>query len=83
MINKNQTYTLVKNKSFKELCQLNGYVVNFKSSCEFFPNFDVVGRVTNIMLKNDETIFTIKTHPTNKEIKIGSNMHQLRYLIMQ
>lgn len=74
---------LVKTKTYKELCELCGHVVNFKSSCEFFPNFDVIGRVTNVYINNNnEVTFDIIVRPTNKKVPIGGNMKELRYDVL-
>lgn len=72
----------VKNKSFEELSQLTGNVVNFVSNCDFFPNFNVTGRVLRIDLSNNETMFEVSVHPNDRVIKIGSNMKNLTYEIL-
>ena len=55
--------------------------VHFKSDCEFFPNFDVTGKVIRITLNNTEIIIDVLTK-NRKQIKIGSNMKNLRYEIL-
>lgn len=72
----------VKNKSFEELSQLTGNVVNFISNCDFFPNFNVTGRVLRIDLSNNEIMFEVSIHPNDRVIKIGSNMKNLTYEIL-
>lgn len=74
---------IVKQESFESLSQLTGKIVNFTSDCEMFKNFNVVGRVLSVQIGHEnETIFEINTHPTNKTIKIGSNMKNLKYEVM-
>ena len=72
---------LVKNYSFEWLSfNLIGKNVQFKSDCEFFPNFDVTMKISSIYLQNNEIIFegTVKN---KRNFKIGSNMKNLRFLI--
>lgn len=60
---------------------LVGKKVRFKSDCEFFPNFNVTGKVISYYIKGSETIF--KTKVGNKTIDIGSNMKNLSFEIIQ
>lgn len=53
-----------------------GKTVRFKSDCEFFPNFDVTGKVTNITLRPNESLIYVKTK-SGKNITVGSNMKNL------
>lgn len=72
----------VKNYSFEWLSfNLIGKNVQFKSDCEFFPNFNVTMKISSIFLKNNEIIFegTVKN---KKNFKIGSNMKNLKFLIL-
>lgn len=72
----------VSTKTYRQLCQLLGRRVHFKSDCEFFPNFDVIGKVIEIHIGNNlETIFKF-LHLNGKVIEIGSNMKNLRYELL-
>ena len=69
----------VKSKTYEQLIELLGKKVHFKSDCEFFPNFDVHGKVIEMKYgSNLEIIFKFATF-TGKTIDIGSNMKNLRY----
>ena len=70
---------LVSKYSYTELCsQLIGKIVNFKSDCQFFPNFDVTGKVIAIdIAKNNE--YLIKLLRNGKVYDIGSNMRNLNF----
>ena len=74
---------LVKNLSFNELYkQIFGKNVRFISDCQFFPNFDVIIKVNDISIaKNNEILIKGKTK-SNKELSIGSNMHNLQFEIV-
>lgn len=73
---------IVREQSFEQLCELIGSVVEFRSDCEFFPNFNVVGRVVDVRMNtNNEITFTINTIPNNRRLDIGANMKNLRYEI--
>ena len=65
--------------SYKQLEQLLiGNIVNFKSDCQFFPNFDVTGKVESMSYaSNAEIIFKVRCK--SKLISIGSNMHNLTF----
>ena len=69
--------------SFEQLQNLLiGKEVNFKSDCQFFPNFNVTGKVEQIKYaSNGELIIIVKIK--NKSITIGSNMHNLSFSIVQ
>ena len=73
---------LISNYSYEELCNiLMGKLVNLKSDCQIFPNFDVTGKVTNIVIsKNKEYI--IKLLRNGKVYDIGSRMHNLRFSLL-
>lgn len=73
---------LISNYSYEELCNiLMGKLVNLKSDCQIFPNFDVTGKVTNIVIsKNKEYI--IKLLCNGKVYDIGSHMHNLRFSLL-
>ena len=50
-----------------------------KSDCEFFPNFDVTGKITAVKPgQNGETVMTMLV-TNGKTLYIGSNMKNLRY----
>jgi len=55
--------------------------VNFKSDCEFFPNFDLTGYVYDIVVKNNEYLFLVK-HKNGKNYTIGSHMKNLSFEII-
>lgn len=73
---------LVSKYSYNDLCQiLIGKIVNFKSDCQFFPNFDVTGTVLRIdIARNNE--FIIKIYRNGKKYDIGSKMHNLSFTIL-
>lgn len=59
--------------------ELLGKKVHFISDCEFFPNFDVKGKVIEIRIgPNMETIMKFLSS-NGKTIDIGSNMKNLKY----
>lgn len=70
----------VKSKSYEQLKnEMLGKKVHFKSDCEMFPNFDVVGKVILMRYGNHlEIIFEVMTS-NGKKLEIGSNMKNLRY----
>ena len=80
-IEKNKTY-IIKDFSFIELSEiLPGNIVNFKSDCELFSNFDVTGKVTNISVGNiNEILINVKTKRRN--LTIGSNMSNLSFILV-
>ena len=55
--------------------------VRFTSDCEFFPNFDVNGKILSSHIKGNELIFKLKVTNT-KTIDVGSNMKNLRFEII-
>lgn len=72
---------LVKDLTYNYLVSLIGKTINFQSDCDLFENFNVTGRLVSINLReNIEYIFNIKLS-TGKEIKIGSNMKNLKLKI--
>lgn len=60
---------------------LIGRIVHFKSDCEFFPNFDVTGKVLSYKLYNNELLIKIKL-PNGKLIDVSSNMKNLSFEII-
>lgn len=72
----------ISNYSFNQITgNLLGKNVHFKSDCEFFPNFDVTGKVVKVYMNNDETIIDI-IEKCGKRLSIGSNMKNLRFEIV-
>lgn len=55
-----------------------GKKVHFTSDCEFFPNFNVTGRVINITNNGSEYIMKCILN-TGRTIDIGSNMRNLKF----
>lgn len=74
---------LVKDLSYNDLCKtLIGRKVNFKSDCQFFPNFDVTGKVLSITIApNNEYLIQIKV-ASGKIYDIGSNMRNLTFSLL-
>ena len=73
---------LVKKLKYTDLLTLVGSRCQFKSDCEFFPNFDVIIQVQKIYFaKNNEIIFEGKTK-TKKILKIGGNMKTLQFELL-
>ena len=67
------------NRPFSFFSALLGKKVHMKSDCEFFPNFDVIGKIIEVNPgSNGETVMTMIT-ASGKTIYIGSNMKNLRY----
>lgn len=73
---------LISQFSYKKLCNiLIGNIVNFKSDCQIFPNFDITGLVLSIdIAKNNEYI--IKIIKNGKKYDIGSHMHNLTFYVL-
>ena len=71
---------LVSSKSISQISsELLGKKVHMKSDCEFFPNFDVTGKITAVKPgQNGETVMTMLV-TNGKTLYIGSNMKNLRY----
>lgn len=73
----------IKKYSFKQIIlKLIGKTVHFTSDCEFFPNFNIVGKVISYYLKGNEIILKTKVKNSNKIIDIGSNMKNLQFEIL-
>ena len=68
---------LVKKLKYTDLLMLVGSRCQFKSDCEFFPNFNLIGTIHDVSINNNEYIINIETEPTGKIIPIGSNMRNL------
>ena len=72
----------VKQYTYQELVnQILNHKVNFKSDCQFFPNFDVTGYVYDIQIRNSEYLFLLR-YKNGKTYTIGSNMHNLSFEII-
>ena len=68
---------LVKKLKYADLLMLVGSKCEFRSDCEFFPNFHVIGNVTSVEIKGKEYVINVQTEPTGKVIPIGSKMRNL------
>jgi len=72
----------VDNYSYIDLCEkLIGKTVSFKSDCEFFPNFHIVGVVISIKIANNNEFIITIIH-NGKQYDIGSRMKNLTFEIM-
>ena len=70
---------LVKGISYDKIYKMTfGKNIRFISDCEFFPNFDIICKVKNIYIKNNEILFDVITS-SNKKLTIGSNMKNLQF----
>jgi len=75
---------LVKKYNFTQLIKLLvGKKVKMKSNCEFFPNFNITGKVLSYYIKGPEIVFKVKTNPSQKIIDVGSNMKNLQFEIIK
>lgn len=80
MNNNSSKFLTVSGKSIDFLSkELIGNVVEFKSDCEFFPNFHVICRVKSISQRHNELIFDVIVIKNRKKLTIGSNMKNLVY----
>lgn len=68
----------IDNLNYKELYSLLNKTVRFISDCEFFPNFDVSGKIVKITFNKGEYIFLLRLK-NKKEIEVGSNMKNLQF----
>ncbi len=74
---------LVSKYSFRQIItKIIGKNVQFTSDCEFFPNFNVIGKVLNYKLRGNEIIFKLKVKNSGKIIDVGSNMKNLQFKII-
>lgn len=73
---------LISRFSYEKLCNvLIGNIVNFKSNCQIFPEFDITGLVLSVdIAKNNEYI--IKIIKNGKTYDIGSHMHNLSFNVL-
>lgn len=69
---------LVKDKTLLELMDLIGKKLRFRSNCDLFPDFDIIGTVLSIKIKNQEPLINIRTEK-NKKLTISGNMKNLSY----
>ena len=73
----------VKKYSYEQLIKkILNRKTRFTSDCEFFPNFNVIGKVLNYKLRGNEIIFKVKIKNTGKLIDVGSNMKNLQFKII-
>lgn len=71
--------TSANNRNFSFFSSILGKKVHMLSDCEFFPNFDLTGKVVAINPgSNGETVLTLLTN-NGKNMYVGSNMKNLRY----
>lgn len=75
-----KTMILVKQRTEQQLYMLKNKIVRFKSNCKTFRNFDVTGKVVGLERKYNELIFIVRVR--GKDIRIGSNMNELKYDIL-
>ncbi len=68
---------IIKKLKYNDLLGFVGSRCEFRSDCEFFPNFHIIGKVMSVNLSGNEYEIIVKTEPTGKEIPIGSNMRNL------
>lgn len=74
---------LVKNYSLKDISnKIFGKKVRFKSTCEFFPNFDVSCKVNNIYIDKSEIMFKVTVLSSHKQLIIGGNMKELTFELL-
>lgn len=68
----------INNHSYYQLTELLlGKRAHFTSDCEFFPNFDVIGKV--ILIKQNPTEILIDIiEQRGKRLTIGTNMKNLQ-----
>lgn len=64
---------------------LLGRTVRFTSDCEFFPKFDVTGKIVEMKMRNGEILIDViinNSNKTHRRITIGSNMKNLQFEIL-
>lgn len=75
---------LVKKYSVPNLIKkLVGQKVKMTSNCEFFPNFNITGKVLSYYMNGTELVFKVKTIPSQKTIDVGCNMKNLKFSIIK
>lgn len=74
---------LLSNLTYEQITtSLYNKNIHFTSDCEFFPEFDVIGKIIKTRIQNTEIVMTFKTKQ-GRVIDIGSHMKNLRYEILQ
>lgn len=74
---------LLSNLTYEQIStSLYNKNIHFTSDCEFFPEFDVIGKIIKTRIQNTEIVMTFKTKQ-GRVIDIGSHMKNLRYEILQ
>lgn len=72
----------VKQYTYEKLIQLLlGKNVHMTSDCEFFPNFNITGKVLEYRITGTELVF--KVNVNGKKIDVGSNMKNLKFEIVK
>lgn len=73
----------IKKYSIEQIISLlNKKTVRFTANCQFFPNFDIEGKVKKYDIgKNGELIIYVK-HSNGKLISIGTNMNDLMFEVL-
>lgn len=73
----------IDNYSYDFLIKLIlGQTVHFTSDCEFFPNFNITGKVISYSIKSNELIFSVKELTKQKILTVGTNMKNLKFEII-
>ena len=74
--------TPINKLNHNQKLSLLGKTIHMKASCEFFPNFDITGKLISWHIANNgEFVYTCKIS-SNKTIQIGTNMKDLVYEIL-
>lgn len=73
-------FNLVKKYNIDYFFKLIGKNIIFISDCEFFPNFNIKGKLLSIDIKNNEILFKIHID-SKKDFIVGSNMKNLKFKI--
>ena len=74
---------LLSNLTYEQITtSLYNKNIHFTSDCEYFPEFDVIGKIIKTRIQNAEIVMTFKTKQ-GRVIDIGSHMKNLRYEILQ
>ena len=75
---------LVNKLTYNELSDLIGKTAHFVSDCPIFDNFDITCQILSFYNReNIEFVFNCKNVKSGKSIKIGSNMLNLRFEILE
>lgn len=73
---------LIKNENYNNIMNLINKKVKFISDCELFDNFNIDCIIYNIYINNNEYIFDVVELKNHKNLKIGSNMKNLKYSLL-